>query len=231
MSDQKRKESIMQCLPLVNTVFIAIFVVFVGYKMWGISDSVIEYMESAKKLNDTLKTEVNSLGTNLNSNVVKQFENLKMSVFDPINTGVVKPLSDASKNIKSLTTLIGNRSILFQKRASENEKFAKLVLSQLKVSDLTIYAEELDDNSEPSDLWAERAEVEVEIIKWLAWNEKDLLYRLSVKDTGVDIDLIDGAHLRRWMVKRNGRDQQLYDWFIENNIISKELERLGNRNR
>ena len=218
----------MQYLPLVNTALIAIFVAFVGYKVWDISDSVIGYTDSAKEVNEAMVIQINGLGENLTDNINTQFTGLKTSIFDPIKTGVITPLSEASNNIKSLAELLGKKSLLLQERADSNERFAHVVLDQLKATEAFIYADEHKGNREPAELWAKRAYVEVEVIKWLAWNEKDVLYRLSVKDTGIDVDLFGGAHLRRWMIKGSDFDQELYDWFIENESISKELERLRN---
>jgi hypothetical protein len=228
VSEQKGKDSKMQYLPLVNTALIAIFVAFVGYKVWDISDSVVEYTASAKEINDALVIQINGLGTNLTNNLNTQFTGLKTSIFDPIKKDVITPLSEASNNIKSLTELLGKESFLLQERAESNERFAHVVLDQLKATEAFIYADEHKGNREPAVIWAQRAEVEINIIKWVAWNEYDVLHRLALKDTSVDF----GAHLprqRKWMIKGPMiKEKGLGEWFIENETISKELERLRN---
>ena len=228
MSEQKGKDSKMQYLPLVNTALIAIFVAFVGYKVWDISDSVIGYTDSAKEVNEAMVIQINGLGENLTDNINTQFTGLKTSIFDPIKTGVITPLSDASTNIKSLTELLGKNSFFLQERVDSNERFAHAVLDQLEVADAEIYAYEREENSETAEIWAKRAEIEIGIIKWVAWNEHDVLYRLALKETSMDL----GWHKprqREWMIKGPViKEQKLYEWFSKNKYITKELKRLKN---
>jgi hypothetical protein len=231
VSEQKGKDSKMQYLPLVNTALIAIFVLFIGYKAINISDSVTEYAASAKKVNDALVIQINGLGKNLTNNLDAQFASLKNSIFDPIKSEVIDPLSEASINIKSLTELLGKNSFLLQERADSNEHFTRVVLKQLEMADAVIYADELEKSSEPAELWAKRAKVEIEIIKWVAWNEYDVLYRLALIETSMDF----GWHKprqRNWMIKGPEiKKQKLYEWFSKNIVISKYINKQHELNR
>lgn len=218
----------MQCLPLVNTALIAIFVLFIGYKAIKVSDSVTEYAASAKEINDALVVQINGLGENLTNNLNTQFTGLKTSIFDPIKKDVITPLSEASNTIKSLAELLGKKSLLLQDRAESNERFAHVVLDQLKATEAFIYADGREENSEPAELWAKRAEVEIEIIKWVAWNEHDVLYRLGLKETSMDLGWRKPRQ-RVWMIKGPAiKEQKLYEWFSKNKYITKELKRLRN---
>ncbi len=214
----------MKYLPLANTILIAAFVLFLGCKFNTAVDSVIAYTYSAKEVNDALTKQVNSFGDSFNSRMDAQFKEIKNSVFDPIKNDIISPISESAKNVKELTSLLNKRSAALQKRANSNERIAHIALSQLKKANAVIYASEFEGNSEPADLWVYRAEVEVEVIKWIAWNEKDVLYRLGLKDISLNISLNTGP--RKWMIKLyDEKEMELYKWFLENERINKELDK------
>ncbi len=213
----------MKYLPLANTIFIAAFVLFVGCKFNTAVNSAVAYMDSAKEASEALTQQANTLGDSLNSNIDSKFNEIKLTVFDPIKKDIISPIGESAKNIKELTSLLNNRSKTLQNRAKINEHIAQIALSQLRNESAVIYASGMDENTEPANLWSQRAEVEIEVIKWIAWNEKDVLYRLGLKDISLNISLDTGP--RKWMVEGGGiKKMELYKWFLKNEVISREIE-------
>jgi len=222
-------EKINAFLPLVNTVLVFLFVgIGLCYLNKAYTD-FSEFTKSGKAVNEALAEEIKIVGSNIDENMSDRFAEVKSHIFDPIANDVIKPLTESANTVNGFVTSFNPKADQLLTRAKANEEFALFVLSQMDGVEAEIYTEKQEENKEPAFRWAQRARVEVELIKWVAWNERDLIYRLSVKDTSIEFSRVVWSKPTKWMIKqKNGKPRELYEWLLENEMIIVRLAELDN---
>lgn len=190
-----------EVLALINTVILGVICWF-----------VYDYLESAKAVNEA---------------VVTQIESVPDRLISPIEKTIITPMSDAAVQFQSLANQISPELTELKARAKYNSEFASFVLAEIKKADADIYSSADSENRERASVWVMRAQYEVKVISWVAWNERDVIHRLSVKDTSFrPLNIIRDKNTD-WLIEEKGKTPiPLYRWITNNSAVLQRLEKL-----